>query len=353
MDRAPTDPLVNLTRSVDAFGRTIDHLQGDYAALEERYASLNAELAQINEKLQAALEANRLLAAYLDHVVGSVPAGIIAVDAEGIIRLFNPAASRLLGMAAQDVLQRHYHEVWPERSADKATAAACAAGHPPIIQSRREIRRPNRPPIVLSVSTVPLNGHAGVARGPVQGALEVLTDQTMFESLHAEMTRMRTLAALGEMAATVAHEIRNPLGGMLGFAELLARRLENDPEPRQMAGRIVAGAQQLTRIVQRLLEFARDPKLEPRPIEWTGFMNMVVDQYEENARQRGKCLRLVRRWPERLPPDGRTRFACGRRSGMSSRMPSRRSTRRMPSRSSPQTGREGTSPAGRRSRSWC
>jgi two-component system sensor histidine kinase HydH len=100
---------------------------------------------------------------------------------------------------------------------------------------------------------------------------------------------------------------------MMGFAELLARRLHADPEQQEMAGRIVAGAQQLTLIVQRLLEFARDPKLERRPIEWTRFLHMAVDQYEENARQRGQRLRLVRRWPEQLPP-GRVDALCLRQA---------------------------------------
>jgi len=313
MDTAPTDPLVNLTRSVDAFGRTIDHLQDDYAALERRYAELNAELVQNNQQLQIALAANRQLAGYLDSVLAEVPAGIIAVDGDGIVRLYNPAAAALLELPAEQVVQRHYHDVWPERAADTATAAACAAGHPPVAQSRRELQRAERPPIALSVCTVPLSGHDTTVGGRPAGALEVFTDLSAFESLHAEMARMSTLAALGEMAATIAHEIRNPLGGMMGFAELLARRADDDSMQREMAAKIVAGAQQLSRMVQRLLEFARDPKLEPKPVEWPRFFQMALDQYEDNARQRGKRLKLIRRWPERLPR-GRADVLCLRQA---------------------------------------
>lgn len=283
------------TRSVEAFTRMIDRLQADYAALEAKHAELNAELAAMNDSLHAAAEANSRLAAYRDRIVAAVTAGIITVDGHGIVRLFNPAAARLLGKSPESVLNRSYEDVWPERVSDEATALACVRGADPVHNTRREYARPNCSPLILSVSTIPLGSSAS------DGAMEVFTDLSQSEKMHGELTRMRTLAALGEMSATIAHEIRNPLGGIIGFADLLARHANGDEKQKEMVGKIVTGAQNLNALVDRLLEFAREPKLTLRPIEWRPFLETTLDQYEDNARRRGVRLTLKRRFPERLP----------------------------------------------------
>ncbi|GAB4322563.1 MAG: hypothetical protein Kow0074_14220 [Candidatus Zixiibacteriota bacterium] len=283
------------TRSIEAFTRMIDRLQADYAALEARHAELNAELAAMNESLHAAAEANSRLAAYRDRIVAAVTAGIITVDGQGIVRLFNPAAARLVGKAPEDVLNRPYLETWPERADDEATALACVRGAEPVHNLRREFSQPGRSPLVVTVSTIRLGPAA------TDGAMEILTDITQSEKMHGEMARMRTLAALGEMSATIAHEIRNPLGGIIGFADLLARHANGDEKQKEMVAKIVTGAQHLNTLVDRLLEFAREPKLTLRPVEWRAFLETTLNQYEDNAKRRGVRLTLKRRFPERLP----------------------------------------------------
>jgi signal transduction histidine kinase len=310
-------PLDDWRRSVDAFTRMIDRLQADYGELEARHAALNAELAAVNARLRTTAEGNRQLAAYLDRIVAGVTSGIIAVDAAGIVRIFNPAAAHLLGIAPQQVISRHYFDVWPDRSSDSASAAACAAGADPVTNARREISSGGASLLILSISTARLEAQAGShpadSRTGLGGAIEVFSDVTRLEAMQAEMVRMRTLAALGEMSATIAHEIRNPLGGITGFAELLARRSENDPERREMTGKILAGTRHLNGLVERLLEFAREPRVDLRPVEWSRFFHATLDQFEEESRRRGARLTLVRRWPEPLPT-GRADGLCLRQA---------------------------------------
>lgn len=118
--------------------------------------------------------------------------------------------------------------------------------------------------------------------------------------LSAEVARLRVLSSLGEGVATIAHEIRNPLGAIAGFAELLARRCDDQPELRGMSLKIVSAAQNLNSMVQRILDLVRNSQMDIRPIEWPRFLESTVDQFEENARLRGARLTLIRKWPERL-----------------------------------------------------
>jgi len=289
--------LSSLTRSVDAFGRTIDQLQADYTELERKHTELNDRPAAVNEELRAALDANRRLADRLDHILDCAPLGFIVIDAGGQIKLCHAAAERMWGLDGTAVLNRGYADVWPGRADDDATALACLQGKAPSRGVRRELAAPDGRRLIVSVSTVTLPSEDGP--GPA-GAIEVLDDLRDYESLRDELARMRTLAALGELASTVAHEIRNPLGGVLGFAELLARRSKGDPEREHMAERVVTGSRHLMTIVDRMLEFARDPRLSMREIEWRRFCSMSLDQYEENARHRGQKITLRRLLPEKL-----------------------------------------------------
>jgi signal transduction histidine kinase len=84
------------------------------------------------------------------------------------------------------------------------------------------------------------------------------------EQKNALLARRNRLAELGEMAAGVAHEIRNPLGGIRLYAGLLERDLSQDPERLQLVGRIRTGVEQLDRIVREMLDFTRQMVLERR-----------------------------------------------------------------------------------------
>lgn len=133
------------------------------------------------------------------------------------------------------------------------------------------------------------------------------------QQLAGEIARLRALSSLGEGVATIAHEIRNPLGAIAGFAELLARRCDAHPDLRGMSQKIMTASQNLNTLVSRLLELVRNAPMEIRPIEWPRFLESTIDQFEDSARQRGARLKLVRRWPEKLG-EGKADALCLRQA---------------------------------------
>ncbi|RKY64112.1 MAG: hypothetical protein DRP99_02750 [Candidatus Latescibacterota bacterium] len=89
------------------------------------------------------------------------------------------------------------------------------------------------------------------------GAVEVLRDLSEVRALEEQLERSRTLAALGEMAANVAHEVRNPLGAIGGYLELLERDMEEADPKRKLVRKMAEGLARLDRIVTNLLTYTR------------------------------------------------------------------------------------------------
>jgi signal transduction histidine kinase len=106
------------------------------------------------------------------------------------------------------------------------------------------------------------------------------------KQMERELSQTRTLAALGQMAATVAHEIRNPLGGIGGFARLLERDLDRDDKRRRLAERIIEGVGSLNKIVTNLLAYTKPMETQLREIEllpWLEELAVWVKTEAENA----------------------------------------------------------------------
>lgn len=102
------------------------------------------------------------------------------------------------------------------------------------------------------------------------------------ERQRKEMERKENLARLGTMGAVLAHEVRNPLAGIKGYAQLLEERLPDD-EKKSFAGLIVTEALRLERLVNDLLAYAREDRSEPVPVKAADIVRDVLDLVENTA----------------------------------------------------------------------
>ena len=109
---------------------------------------------------------------------------------------------------------------------------------------------------------------------------------------------MHTLAALGEMAATVAHEIRNPLGGIANFANLLERDLGADDKNRRLVRKITEGVARLNRIVSNLLSYTRPLNLNTHPVDLSQTVEEAAAFFEIDAVRKSPKVTIERRFPE-------------------------------------------------------
>jgi PAS domain S-box-containing protein len=224
------------------------------AALGSRIQRLEEVLLQKTRALAAQVEEADRLRARLDLVLESVASGVIAVDGDGRIITANAAAQAALG--ADAATGASYRAAFPDSPLPRLLAGSEVVGA--YEHLRRAADGSRR---VLAAKATPLRD----AAGRLLGAVEVFEDVTEVRRLQEEVERADRLQQLGEMAAGVAHEIRNPLNGIEGFASLLARDLPAGTPGRRHAELIVGGVRDLNRTVSGLLEFTRARRLERRP----------------------------------------------------------------------------------------
>jgi PAS domain S-box-containing protein len=232
-----------LADAFELFTRTTQTMEESYRRLEGRLQELDRELEAKNRELAITSD-------YLSSLMESMSDGVIAVDTQGVITTFNRAASQVLEIDARDAVGQPFIELFGREFSL------------PSGRHSRELRAKDGRTVQVSESNSPLFDRALRRIGTVK----VFQDQTEIESLRTRLQHQDRLAAIGQMAATVAHEIRNPLGGICGFAALLARDIE-DADPRaRLVEKVLAGAKALERVVTDLLEFTRPLQLRVQTV---------------------------------------------------------------------------------------
>jgi two-component system sensor histidine kinase HydH len=197
--------------------------------------------------------------AFSDTLVTQLPMGLVAVDDRNCISACNPAGAEILGQAPQDLLARPVAEALPAGMWSRIEAAGTRPSrHPEEIEARRADGRPLPLEIVWS--------QPSDDQGRRQGTVVLFRDVSELQSLRRTVARSQRLAAVGRLAAGVAHEIRNPLSSIKGFATHFRQRDPADPEYRAIADLMIQEVDRLNRVVTQMIEFARPADLARRPV---------------------------------------------------------------------------------------
>lgn len=250
---------------------TTTRLENSYLSLKEELKKLNDDLQQSNLLLQNKVSELDVITGYLTSILENIVQGILFIDLDGIVTTYNQAAERILGVGAKQVL---FHDFWQNFNDDVfnfSMRAALEHKHHSAVTCI-SYTKPGNQHSELEVATAfvlkspSMESHEGKAEvhTPRQGMIVMLRDVTEIHQLQTLANRNDRMKLLGEMAAQVAHEIRNPLGGIKGFASLLKRDLTENPQLQHMADYIIEGTDNLNRLVSQILHYARplQPHLE-------------------------------------------------------------------------------------------
>jgi two-component system, LuxR family, sensor kinase FixL len=215
-------------------------------------------------------------------IVESAVDAIIVIDDRGAIQAFNPSAERLFGYRISEVLGRNVNMLMPSPDRERHDAYLhhyLTTGEQKIIGIGREVtaRRKDGTTFPVHLSVGEMKTHDGTRS--FTGILHDLSDRVVLEQ---RLTEQKSLAKLGEMAAVVAHEVKNPIAGIRGALQVITSRMPVDQRDRTILIDIITRLDGLNRIVQDMLMFARPRALRQEPIALDTLLSDTVSLMERD-----------------------------------------------------------------------
>ena len=250
------NPSAFMTASMQAVIQKLREQEKELAALHRR----DRERAQQTERLSEAVTRN-------------MPAGLLLISSAGIVTSANPAAEAALDVHA--LPYRRYAEVFGKESALTKLLASCLADGRTFRREEVEYTTPSGELRQLGVTISPILGRSS----RVTGALCLLSDLTELAALQRQVQVKENLAALGELSAGIAHEFKNSLATISGYAQMI--RSESKGETAENAQLIIEQTRALTHVVTEFLKFARPLDLSTEEIPLRSLVDRAITEIRE------------------------------------------------------------------------
>ncbi|MEN6373981.1 MAG: ATP-binding protein [Smithella sp.] len=271
------EDITLLQQSFENFNKATADLQSAYARLEDRFANLNRELEEKNAELVKTVAEKEQTKNYLQNILESLINGVIVTDLDGKIQTLNHCAEMFVGVGQAKVVGQHVSILFEDTVVNDWPTINLAEYFKG--ESGNKVKINDRS---LEIFCSPFRSPVGAAIGNVF----VLRDITRIEKLEDMAKRTEKFAAMGEMAANIAHEIRNPLGSIELFASLLLKHLQ-DKKDQERVVHIISSVKNVDNKISNLLMFTRkqNPKMER--IDLYRILNEMLDFSEDIMAQGG------------------------------------------------------------------
>ena len=218
--------------------------------------------------------------AFSDNLVHNMPIGLLAIDADERIASFNQAAESVLKLSSSSAMGKRPAEILPQPLWEFFNQLKTRQG---LIDKELDCPVKNGKIIPLEVVGTSLKGEDDSAVSWVI----LFRDLTEIQHLKKEIARTQRLASIGRLAAGVAHEIRNPLSSIKGFATYFKERYREIPEDHKTAEIMIQEVERLDRVIGQLLEFARPMNISKKTASLEDVIKDSLRMVEAEARQRG------------------------------------------------------------------
>ncbi|MBI4637646.1 MAG: HAMP domain-containing protein [Candidatus Rokubacteria bacterium] len=267
-----------------AFNHMATQLLQQRTALEEAHAELRRHFEELAD-----------LKSYTDNILGSLTTGIVTIDLDGRVVTLNPAAELLTGFFKGEASGRYCTEVFAHTAQVGEVLMETLASRVPAGPLPLTLRRRNGTSVPVELSTAPLKG----GEGKDLGVIGLFRDLSAVRDLENQLRRSDRLAALGTLAAGMAHEIKNPLTSLLTFSRHLERKFDDEHFRQKFQSVVPRELERINRIVERLLELSRPMQLTFTAVRLPALLERVVELYANHIE--AKRIEVVREYARDLP----------------------------------------------------
>jgi len=232
------------------------------------------------QRLKGSQSQLKSLETFRNLLVGSLPVGILAADEFNTLQVINPAAERLFGILATDVLNKKIDQILPADLITSITSKSSNGGKTHEFEYHFDSGQ-NETKIYYVYSLLILD-EADAAKG----RLLLVQDVSEMRELEKDLRKHERFAALGKVAAGVAHELRNPLSSIKGLAVLTGKKLENDERGMTSVNLMIKEVDRLDRSIRELLEFARPENLDLKKYVFDELVYEALEIFETDFSSR-------------------------------------------------------------------
>jgi len=238
------------------------------------------------------------LQAFSDVIFQSVGTGLIALDRAHRITAFNRAAEAITGVPAATALGATWADVFGAGASLREIEAVIAGEPNASMPYEIELRRPDGTPVPVRITVSALEAGDGTRLG----CIAACEDLSSVRAMEARMRQADRLAALGRMAANIAHEVRNPLASLSGAVEALTRAAVTAQTRARLTEIVVRESERLSEIIRNFLEYARPAPLRVEPIDAAALLDDVLGALAPRLTANG--VKIVRAFSAPLPLEG-------------------------------------------------
>ena len=246
--------------------------------------TLAERLGQATRELQDKQANLEELEALNENIVSSLSSGLVTVDPEGRMIYFNQAAQTITGRKLNEILGANIASIFPEIARDISSDLL----EETLGQPRYEIsfRRTDGSRIQLGLTLSRLT----LPNEPKAGWIIVFRDLTEVRKLEGQMRRSERLAAVGELAAAIAHEIRNPLASISGSVEMLQHMGEVSDDGRTLLDITLREVERLDALIREFLDYCRPTDLVLHDVDLRPLIDDVLTLFDHQ----GKSIEVLR-----------------------------------------------------------
>ncbi len=245
-------------------------------------SSYLAEQARVSrEELEVAQSDLSKLTLLHEHILQCLPSGLLTCDPFGRIIYANQSALEMIGVQAESILNKPLEEVFPQIPSRLLKQAARGKHDPQMRRQSMKYTRPDGRIMELGFSLAPLKGDDEV----LMGTIFHFQDLTQAVAMEQHLRRVDRLATIGEMAARIAHEIRNPLASVSGSIQILQKELTLDGANRRLMEIVLRETKRLNGLLTEFLNFARPEHSTPRKMDLSKVLRETLTLFLEQTTQ--------------------------------------------------------------------